>query len=139
MEQKCKIMIVDDAALMRMVIKKLLQEDKRLIICAMAQNGAEALKLLSEHSPDVILLDLEMPQMDGLTFLRHARDKTEAKIIVLSSRISAGDTAAAEAVRLGADSTVPKPSGSVSFDLKQKVGKRLLNTIYEQVGWDLSP
>ncbi len=99
MEQKCKVMIVDDAALMRMVIKKLVEEDKRLSIIAMAQNGAEALKLLADHTPDVILLDIEMPQMDGLSFLRHARPRTEAKIIVLSSRVSAGDATASEAVR----------------------------------------
>ena len=80
-----KVLVVDDAPLMRMTIVNILKGDPNLKVVGKAKNGVEALKLMMSTEPDLILLDIEMPEMDGLTFLRHARSKTRAKILVLSA------------------------------------------------------
>ena len=129
-----KVMVVDDATMMRLVIRNLLNEDPNLKVVANCKNGKEALDLLPEVNPDIILLDLEMPEMDGLTFLRHARLKCKAKILVLSSIATSGSGPAAKARVLGADAIIAKPSGAVSFDLEEKRGAVLVTTIYKLLG-----
>lgn len=131
LERTVKVMIVDDAALMVAVLNKLIETDPALEVVAKAPNGQEALEHLKSQRPDVILLDIEMPVMDGLTFLRHARIKSQAKIVILSSVATIGSPKAAEARRLGADAVITKPSGAVSFNLKEKAGNKILDTIYE--------
>lgn len=126
---KAKIMIVDDAPMMRVLIKKIIVSDPRLQLVAMAVDGQDALKKLTDSGPDLILLDLEMPNMDGLAFLRHARPITDAKIVVLSARVGGGDTWGAEASKLGADAVIAKPAGTVSFNLAHRVGDYLLGVI----------
>lgn len=127
---KFKVMVVDDAIMMRTVINNLLKDDPEVEVVCNAKNGNDALSKFSEHEPDVILLDLEMPEMDGLTFIKHARLRTSIPIIVLSSKVGLGSTEAVEARRLGAFTTVSKPSGAVSFDLAQKRGSELRQAIY---------
>jgi two-component system chemotaxis response regulator CheB len=80
--------------------------------------------------PDLILLDIEMPEMDGLEFLRHARLKSKAKVIVLTSVAPTGSPKAMRALALGADAVITKPSGAVSYDLEEKRGSELRQTIY---------
>jgi chemotaxis response regulator CheB len=125
-----KVLIVEDALLMYMVIKGLLDLTPYLKVVGHARNGREALDVLDTLSPDLILLDLEMPEMNGLEFLRHARLKSRAKIVVLSSIATAGSPEAREAKRLGAHAVISKPSGSISMDLREARGTVLLDTVY---------
>jgi chemotaxis response regulator CheB len=129
-----KVLIVDDAPLMRMVIMNMLKGDPNLEVVGKAKNGAEALKMLPTHTPDLVLLDIEMPLMDGLTFLRHARAKFVGKILVLSAVTGLGSAKAVEATKLGADGIITKPSGNVSLDLEAKRGNELTRKIYEVLG-----
>ncbi|CAG0945891.1 Protein-glutamate methylesterase/protein-glutamine glutaminase [Anaerolineae bacterium] len=138
MPQK-NIMLVDDSSTMRLVIRNLINSDSNLLITGSVENGALALAELANAQPDLILLDIEMPVMDGIEFLRQARPKTKAKIIVLSSIVPAGSPKAAEARSLGADAVVSKPSGAVSFDLKAARGTELFATIYRLLGIGTSP
>ncbi|MCX7682134.1 MAG: response regulator [Anaerolineae bacterium] len=133
MERK-KIMIVDDAPLMRLVIHNLLRGDPHLCLVAFASNGQEALDKLPEAEPDLILLDLDMPVMDGLEFLRHARLKTRARVVVLTSIAPRGSPRALQAQALGADAVISKPSGAVSYDLADKAGNEIKQTIYQLLG-----
>ncbi len=128
---KKSVLVVDDAPLMRMVIMNMLKDDPHLNVVGKAKNGAEALKLLPDLKPDLILLDIEMPLMDGLTFLRHARSSFGGKILVLSAVTGLGSAKAVEATKLGADGIVTKPSGNVSLDLESKRGSQLVRKIYE--------
>ena len=128
------IMLVDDSSMMRLVIRNLLMTDPNFAITGSAENGKKALEQLAEAGPDLILLDLEMPEMDGLEFLRLARPKTKAKVIVLSSIAAAGSPKAAQALSLGADAVISKPSGAVSFDLKEARGSELFAVIYRLLG-----
>ena len=112
-EGQKRVMVVDDASMMRLVIGNMLDKDPTFKVVANCGNGKEALDKLKSAAPDIILLDIEMPEMDGLTFLRHARLKTRAKIVILSSVADAGSPRAAQARRLGADAVIAKPSGAV--------------------------
>ena len=129
-----KVLVVDDAPLMRMTIVNILKGDPNLKVVGKAKNGVEALKLMMSTEPDLILLDIEMPEMDGLTFLRHARSKTEAKILVLSAVTGLGSSKAVEAKKLGADAVMNKSSGNVSMDLKEKRGDEFIETIHVLLG-----
>src|SRR5210317_176209 len=121
-----KVMIVDDAAMMRLYISSFIGTLKDFKVAAQAANGQEALDKLDDNPDiDLILLDIEMPVMDGLEFLRHAKLKTRAKICMLSSVTVAGSPHAAKARELGADGVVSKPSGTVSHDLQEKTGEEL--------------
>ncbi len=130
-----KIMIVDDAAMMRTLIGNMIAKYPEFKVVALAENGKKALEHLPKH-PDLrlILLDIEMPEMNGLEFLRHAKMKSKAKVVILSSVAAAGSKQAAEARTLGADAIVTKPSGSVSFDLAEKRGDELIRVMRKLVG-----
>ena len=128
---KKSVLVVDDAPLMRMVIMNMLKDDPHLDVVGKAKNGAEALKMLPALKPDLILLDMEMPLMDGLTCLRPARSTFGGKIHVLSAVTGLGSAKAVEATKLGADGIVTKPSGNVSLDLESKRGSQLVRKIYE--------
>ncbi|HMQ51457.1 MAG TPA: response regulator [Anaerolineae bacterium] len=128
---KKKVMIVDDTSMMRVIVGNMFHADPYLCVAGYASNGKEALEKLPALKPDLILLDIEMPEMDGLEFLRHARLKCPCKIVVLSSVTPAGSPRAIQARMLGADAIISKPSGAVSYDLKEKRGSLLFQTIYK--------
>jgi len=75
-----------------------------------------------------------MPEMDGLEFLRYAKLKSKAKIVILSSVALSGSPYAAKARELGADAIVTKPSGAVSLDLVDKRGGELSQVMRQLVG-----
>lgn len=129
---KKRIMLVDDAAMMRLIIRNMLRDDPHLQVVGYAANGKEALEKLAEVQPDLIVLDIEMPEMDGLEFLQHARLRSKARVVVLSSVIDSWKAARARA--LGADAVITKPSGAVSYDLEQKRGSELRRVIYSLLG-----
>jgi two-component system, chemotaxis family, protein-glutamate methylesterase/glutaminase len=125
---KRRLMIVDDSAMMRLVIENTLRDDPNLKLAGTAANGREAIERLPTVKPDLILLDIEMPEMDGIEFLRCARPR--AKVIVLSSAVQRTD----EAIAAGADAVISKPSGAVSYDIKERRGTELHQTIYRLLG-----
>ena len=132
MTTRKRIMIVDDTPLMRVIIKKMIDANADLEVVSVAKNGKEALNALATAKPDLILTDIEMPVMDGLTFLKHARLRTRAKIVVLSSIAQAGSKAAAMARSLGADGVVAKPQGTLS--LGKERSDTVVRIVREQLG-----
>jgi chemotaxis response regulator CheB len=128
-------MIVDDSAMMRISVKAIVEKLPAFEIVATAANGKLALAELQKH-PDIelILLDIEMPEMGGLEFLRHVKMKSRAKICVLSSVALSGSPIAAKARELGADAIVTKPSGSVSYDLVEKRSSELATVMNKLFG-----
>lgn len=132
-EDRVNVMIVDDSFLMRRVIRNILEKDSVFNVVAEAANGLEALEAVTAYKPDVILLDIEMPKMDGLEFLRHSRLLTNARVIIISSVAQLGSPQALEALSLGATDIVPKPSGVLSMDLEEKKSSELLDIIRNAV------
>ena len=124
------VMIVDDSAMMRVVISNFVSSIPGYRVVAVAENGRKALDMLGKLKDlSLILLDIEMPEMNGLEFLRHAKMKSRAKVAILSSVAAAGSPQAAEARKLGADAIITKPSGAVSMDLADKRGAELARVI----------
>lgn len=127
-----RVMIVDDSAMMRMIISNIVGKVPGATVVAVCENGTAALTALNAARPNVILTDIEMPGMDGLTFLRQARLRTRAAVIVLSSVANLGNPNVETAKKLGASAVLAKPSGSNSYDLEEKLGasiQRLVRTM----------
>jgi class 3 adenylate cyclase/CheY-like chemotaxis protein len=115
-----RVLVVDDSFITRNVVRQIVESDPDLEVVDTAENGMEALKKVDQMKPDVVLLDIEMPQMSGLETLRRIGLRSPSKVVVLSNYVSkANAPERMEALRLGAAATIAKPSGGVSLDLKQ--------------------
>lgn len=126
-----RVLIVDDSLLMRRVIRAIVEKDPSLQVVGEAADGVQALERAAELTPDLVLLDIEMPRMDGLEFLRRARLLCDARIVVVSSVVQPGSPKVMQAIELGASDILPKPSGALSVDLEEKRGDELLAAIRE--------
>jgi len=103
-------MMVDDSALVRRVIGRMLTENPGIELAGTAANGQEALQKIQEVNPDVIVLDVEMPVMDGLETLRRLMQTRPVPVVMLSALTRAGSRATLEALALGAVDFIPKPA-----------------------------
>jgi two-component system chemotaxis response regulator CheB len=112
------VLIVDDSALMRNLIGRMVEATPGLVIAEKAMNGRFALDKIPRVNPDVIVLDLEMPEMNGIEFLQERkRLGIKIPVVILSSIARRGAEITMEALSLGASDFIQKPSGSVSEDL----------------------
>lgn len=114
---KIKVLIVDDSIFMRKLISDFVSKDDRLEVAATAKNGLEAIELTEKLKPDVITMDVEMPEMDGLTALKHIMQRFPTPVLMVSSLTEKGAYETIKALQLGAVDFIQKPSGSVSLDL----------------------
>ncbi|WP_431285324.1 response regulator [Humitalea sp. 24SJ18S-53] len=129
-----RILIVDDSALMRRLLREILAVEPSLHVVAEAADGAAALALMAEHTPDVTLLDIEMPVLDGFGVLRQrALAGGGGAVVVVSSAAPPGSPAAILARRLGARAVVGKPSGAVSPDLARRSGAAIRQAVRDAV------
>jgi len=112
------VLVVDDSVMMRNLISRMIDDTPGLVVAEKAMNGQFALQKIPRVNPDVICLDLEMPEMNGIEFLQE-RKKLGIKIpvVILSSIAEKGAQITMEALALGASDFVQKPSGSVSMDI----------------------
>jgi two-component system chemotaxis response regulator CheB len=110
---KVRVLIVDDSAVMRKIIASALQKDPAIEVIGFAANGLQAIEAVKTFSPDVMTLDIEMPEMDGLTALREIRKTNKyLPIIMFSSLTHQGAQAAVMALTAGASDYVGKPATS---------------------------
>ncbi|HLJ73601.1 MAG TPA: chemotaxis-specific protein-glutamate methyltransferase CheB, partial [Thermoanaerobaculia bacterium] len=112
-----RALVVDDSAYNRVTISRMLTSDSRIEVIATANNGEEAIKQVIRHEPDVVTLDLEMPVMDGFSFLRWLMQNRPTAVIAVSSRSS--DRSVFKALDLGAIDFIAKPGGNVSPRLEE--------------------
>lgn len=113
-----RVLIVDDSALMRSLIGKIVDGTPGLAVADKAMNGRFALQKLERVQPDIIVLDLEMPEMNGIEFLRERkRLGIDIPVIILSSIAKEGARITMDCLELGASDFVTKPSGSESANL----------------------
>jgi len=112
------VLIVDDSALMRSLIGKIVEATPGLQIADKAMNGRFALQKIARCKPDIIVLDIEMPEMNGIQFLQERKKLgIDIPVIILSSIAKEGARVTMECLDLGASDFVTKPSGSESANL----------------------
>ena len=107
---KIKVLVVDDSALIRNLISRLLEEQGEFQVIGTARNGKEALERIPLLKPDVVTMDVEMPEMDGLAALRRVMRQNPVPVVMLSSHTFAGAKATINALAYGAVDFVPKPA-----------------------------
>lgn len=121
-----KVLIVDDSAVVRQVLSAKLSEAKDIEVIGTAIDPYAARDKIVRLHPDVVTLDLEMPRMDGLTFLRKLMRYHPLPVIVVSSLTPAGSDTALEALRVGAVDVVAKPGSSFSVT---GIAKQLIRSV----------
>ncbi len=124
-------MIVDDNALFRLGLTRLLKDDRRLVVVADAADGQEAVEKAAAHSPDVVLMDSRMPKMDGIEAMqRIGAQQPDVKVLFLSSFENESDVL--QAMQRGAGGYVLKeamPDAIINSILAVDSGERVLSDL----------
>lgn len=121
-----RVLVVDDSAVVRQMFTQILDSDPEIEVVGAAADPYIAREKIVELRPDVLTLDVEMPRMDGLTFLSKLMERLPMPVVVVSSLTERGGKLAIEALRLGAIEVLTKPGtaysvGSLSADLIRSV------------------
>lgn len=118
MGSKIKVLIVDDSAVIRKLLSKIVTSCPDMELVGAAPDPFAARELLVQHKPDVMTLDVEMPKMDGLSFLERVMQFMPTRTLLISSLAKEGSETALRALELGAIDVVEKPSLDVSKNLE---------------------
>ena len=111
-ERRTRLLIVDDSAVMRSILRAVISSDRSLEVAGTAADGASAIQAIETLRPDLVLLDVEMPVMDGLATLRELRARGhQSPVIMCSSVTQRGARVTIEALAAGASDYVAKPVG----------------------------
>ena len=113
-----RVLIVDDSAFMRKRISDILNLDSEIEVLDCAKTGTDAIKKVVKMKPDVITLDLAMPDIDGLTALTYIMNEVPTPVVIISANAAQGGQNALKALELGAVEIVNKPSGEISLDIE---------------------
>jgi two-component system, chemotaxis family, protein-glutamate methylesterase/glutaminase len=121
-----RVLIVDDSAIVRKMLADSMRGERDLQVVGTAADPFIARDLILQHQPDVVTLDIEMPRMDGLTFLRKLMEHHPLPVIIVSSLTKSGSATSIEALGAGAIDVIPKPGGPYSVGqvaerLKQRI------------------
>jgi two-component system, chemotaxis family, protein-glutamate methylesterase/glutaminase len=114
---RIRVMVVDDSVVIRRLVTQALEQDPIIEVVGTASNGAIGLQRIPQFNPDVITLDIEMPDMNGLEMLRRIRrEYPQLRVIMFSTLTERGAAVTLEALTLGADDYVTKVSNEGSLD-----------------------
>lgn len=117
-----KTLIVDDSAVVRQVLTEILGSDKDIEVIGAVANPFFAVEKMAEVAPDVIVLDIEMPKMDGLTFLKKIMTQHPIPVVICSSLTGPGEETTFRALELGAIEIITKPQvGTREFLAESKI------------------
>lgn len=106
---KCRVLVVDDSASVRQVLKEILESDPEIEVMGLASDPYVAVERIKREVPDVITLDIEMPRMDGLTFLDKIMGQHPIPVVICSTLTGAGSESALAALEKGAVEIITKP------------------------------
>lgn len=117
--------MVDDSAFMRRLVSQLVESTGEFRVAGTARNGQHALEMILELDPDIVTLDVDMPELDGIQTLGYIMSETPRPVVMLSAAtVHGGHDVTLRALELGAVDFVRKPSGQISLDL-DRVADRL--------------
>lgn len=123
-----KVLIVDDSATARNILKEILESDGRLSVVGLAADAYIARDMVVELRPDVICLDVEMPRMDGLTFLQKLMQHMPTPVVMVSSLTRKSAQVTLDALELGAIDYVAKPHSNI-YDGKDEIKDELIQKV----------
>jgi two-component system chemotaxis response regulator CheB len=123
------VLVVDDSAFMRKLVSEMVDASGEFRVIGTARNGLEALKKIHALDPEIVTLDIEMPELDGIGALGYIMSETPRPVVMLSGAASeSGRDPAIRALELGAVDFVKKPGGPISLDL-ERVRDRLIDAL----------
>lgn len=120
-----RVMVVDDSAFMRKIISDLIEQDEAFQVSATAKNGREAIEQIAQVQPDLVTMDVEMPEMNGLDALKVIMKEHPLPVIMLSGINEQGMRETIMALELGAFDFIRKPSATTSEHDIEQVGREL--------------
>jgi two-component system, chemotaxis family, protein-glutamate methylesterase/glutaminase len=123
-----KVLIVDDSATARAVLTEILKEDPEIKVVATASDAYVARDKIVELKPDVVCLDVEMPRMDGITFLKKLMHYVPMPVVMVSSLTQSGAKTTLDALEAGAIDFVPKPHSYI-YDGKDEMKEELISKV----------
>jgi len=123
-----KVLIVDDSSFMRKALAHIMASEQSIEVIGTAADGQEAIQKINQLHPDVVLLDIEMPVMDGLTALVHIMAECPTPILMLSALNKRDAAIAIKSLEYGAVDFIAKPSGVISYDI-DKLGKEIIDKV----------
>ena len=109
MKKKIRVLIVDDSAVVRQTLSEVLISDPHIEIIGTAPDPFIAAEKIAQEIPDVIILDIEMPRMDGITFLQKIMTQHPIPVVICSSLTAKGSETALKALEYGAVEIIQKP------------------------------
>jgi two-component system chemotaxis response regulator CheB len=115
--RKIRVLIVDDSALVRQLLTAILNTDPDIEVVGAASDPYGAREKIKQLNPDVLTLDVAMPRMDGLTFLKHLMRLRPMPVVMVSSLTDKGADITLQALELGAVDFIPKPKGDLAQSL----------------------
>jgi two-component system chemotaxis response regulator CheB len=123
------VLVVDDSAFMRRMIAQIIDASPEFRVIGVARNGLDALRQIHALNPQIVTLDVEMPELDGLQTLGYIMSETPRAVVVLAATTTAGSVdLTLRCLELGAVDFVRKPSGPISLDLAN-VSERLFHAL----------
>ena len=123
-----KVLIVDDSATARHILKEILESDKRIEVVGLAADAFIARDMIVELRPDVICLDVEMPRMDGITFLQKLMIHFPTPVVMVSSLTRRSAQVTLDALSFGAVDYVAKPHSNI-YDGKEEIREELIHKV----------
>ena len=126
--KKSKLLVVDDSAFMRKLISDFFIDNPRVEVIGTARNGKDAIKKIKELSPDVVTMDVEMPELNGIDALKEIMQTCPVPVVMLSSTTQRGTDNTLTAMENGAVDFVAKTSGAISLDL-HKIKNELVHKV----------
>lgn len=136
MAESVRVLVVDDSAYMRVVLTDMLQSEKGVSVVGTAKDGLEALSMTKKLMPDVVLLDIQMPKMDGIATLQRIMKECPTRVIMLSAMDKVDVHLPLKALEIGAVDFIAKPSGPVSVDIiryKKSIAELIRNAASAKV------